>query len=189
MWPSQCNFDLPAKHPHLQVWCEPGVNPMVIVKTELCQQDLSIKPEPQLSQPTARYHVPAEVLIDLTGNTEDHHQDMIITEQFRNETKASPSADECHVTNKDILDKGREELKEDLRSEKSNEIVEKSRREEISEKKNNSSKKIEKKSMKKKIENLRLVRKEGFFTINPNKNKLKTFTRTKSKPNKNVHSR
>ena len=66
------------------------------------------------------------------------------------------------------------ELKEDLWSEKSNEIVEKSRREEISEEKNISSKKIEKKSMKKKIENLRLVRKEGFFTINPNKNQLKT---------------
>ena len=86
--------------------------------------------------------------------------------------------------------KRKEELKEDLLSERSNEIVEKSKRRDITEEKNHLNKKIEKKRKKstnKKIENLRLVRKEGFFTINPDKNQMKTFNRTGQ--NKNTSSR
>ena len=159
---------------------------MVIVKTELCEPDLNIKQEPQ-SQPTARTNYQDESIIDLTDDTDDHLQDICMKEQFIvQKIQASQSKDKCHVT--EIPNKRGEELKEDLMSERSNEIDEKSRR--ITEVENTLSKKMEtnsKKSTNTKIANLRLVRKEGFFTINPNQNKLKTFDRIKQ--NKNTSSR
>ena len=158
----------------------PTVSPMVIVKTELCEPDIDIKQEPQ-SLPTLGTNYQLDSLIDLTDNTEDHLHDVIMKDKFCDqETPASPSKDDCHDTTGDFDHKRREELQEDLLSERSKEIDDKSGRKEITEEKNILSKKNEKNlktSTNKKIDNLRLVRREGFFTINPNKNHLKTFNR------------
>ena len=170
---------------------------MVIVKTEFCDPDLTdltdlnIKQEPE-SQPSVRTNYQPDCLIDLTENTNDPLPDMIIRDQFKEtETEASQCKDDCQMDGDgEFHIKRKEELKEDLLLERSNEIVEKSKRRDITEEKNHLNKKIEKKRKKstnKKIENLRLVRKEGFFTINPDKNQMKTFNRTGQ--NKNTSSR
>ena len=179
---------------HLQVWPSLAVSPMVIVKTELCHsEDCNIKQEPQ-ALPTVGTNDQADSLIDLTDIAEDDLQDTIdMRDQFGDqETEASQSQDDCPVTAEvgDIQNERREERQEDRLSEWSNEIIEKTKRKEITEEKNLVSKKIEKKMKKltnKKIDNLRLVRKEGFFTINPHKNKMKTFNRIKE--NKDTSSR
>ena len=173
---------------YFQMWPSQCLSAMVTVKTELFEPDLNIKQEPQ-SQPTVRTNHPAERLIDLADETDDLLQDMINKEQvIVEENEASHSKEPSHVT--DIHDKRGEKIKEDLISERSNEIVDKSSRKEITEGENVLSKKVEKKSTKstkKKVANLRLVRKEGFFTINPNKIKMKTLERTGQ--NKNTSSR
>ena len=167
---------------HLQVWPSLAVSPMVIVKTELCHsEDCNIKQEPQ-ALPTVGTNDQADSVIDLTDITEDDLQDTIdMRDQFGDqETEASQSQDDCPVT----AEVG------DIQNERSNEIIEQTKRKEITEEKNLVSKKIEKKMKKltnKKIDNLRLVRKEGFFTINPHKNKMKTFNRIEE--NKDTSSR
>ena len=94
------------------MWPSQCLSAMVTVKTELFEPDLNIKQEPQ-SQPTVRTNHPAEMLIDLADE------------------EASHSKEPSHVT--DIHDKRGEKIKEDLISERSNEIIEKSSRKEITE--------------------------------------------------------
>ena len=137
--------------------------PMVTVKTELCDPGMFIKQEPQTDQMVAQ---------TLTGLTNERG-DVIPSDEDQSKFKGldsilDTSTDENIGKTSDPSQVMRENG-EDLTSES---LIEEIPAEKVDEEDNSERKKIVQKFKKlkeKKVDNLRLVKKEGVFTVNKNK--------------------